>query len=128
MSKPHPCLTCGACCSAYRVAMYWSEPDDRGFDPALTRKLDPMRVEMRADHPDSLRCVALEGVIGVQAQCSIYALRPSPCRDLQAAWEDGTPSSQCERARIRHGLEPLTPADWLAPEAVSQAELPDQSR
>lgn len=121
MSHTHPCLECGACCAAYRVAMYWSEVDDRGIDPALTRKLDPMRVEMRVNNTNELRCVALEGVIGVAASCSIYEARPSPCHDLQASWEDGTPSSQCDRARVRHGLPPLTPADWPVPDAIAES-------
>lgn len=96
--------------------MYWSEVDDRGIDPALTRKLDPLRVEMRVTDTASLRCIALQGTLGVDTHCSIYAARPSPCRELQAAWEGGVPSPQCDRARARHGLPPLTPEDWPAPE------------
>lgn len=96
--------------------MYWSEVDDRGIDPALTRKLDPMRVEMRVDSASNLRCVALAGVVGVATSCTIYSARPSPCRDLKAAWEDGTASPQCDRARARHSLPPLTAEDWTAPE------------
>jgi len=95
--------------------MYWSEVDDRGIAVELTQKLDPMRVEMRVDNPTDLRCVALRGTVGDATLCSIYPIRPSPCRDLQAAWEDGTPSPQCDRARSRHGLPPLLPEDWLAP-------------
>ena len=116
LSDTHPCLSCGACCSAYRVAMYWSEVDERGIDPALTRKLDPLRVEMRVDNNTDLRCIALRGTVGDAAHCSIYSERPSPCRDLQASWEDGAPSPQCDRARARHGLPPLTPENWPAPE------------
>lgn len=101
--------------------MYWSEVDDRGIDPALTRKLDPLRVEMRVDSPIALRCIALEGVVGVATRCSIYEARPSPCRELQAAWEDGTPSAQCDRARARHGLPPLTPDDWPAPDVGAES-------
>jgi Fe-S-cluster containining protein len=97
--------------------MYWSEPEERGFDAALVSKLDPLRVAMRVDDVINLRCVALEGTIGSDSRCGIYANRPGPCRELQASWEDGTPSSQCDRARARHGLAPLTPADWPSTEA-----------
>lgn len=24
----HPCLTCGACCTQYRVAFHWMESDE----------------------------------------------------------------------------------------------------
>lgn len=112
---PHPCLSCGACCAAFRVPMYWSEAEDRGIAPALTEKIDPLRVAMRVDDSSHLRCIALEGEIGLATACTIYAQRPSPCRDLGAAWEDGLPSPQCDRARARHGLPPLTPEDWAEP-------------
>ena len=108
----HPCLRCGACCAAFRVAMYWSEAEDRGIDASLVEKLDPLRVAMRVDNAENLRCVALAGAIGTQTECLIYAQRPGPCRELQAAWENGEPSPQCDRARARHGLPPLSPEDW----------------
>ena len=56
--------------------------------------------------------IALAGGIGRDAHCTVYARRPSPCRELQPAWEHGAPSPQCDRARIAHGLAPLTPTDW----------------
>lgn len=114
----HPCQRCGACCAAFRVAFYWSEAaphDPGGPDEALTVKLRPFEVAMRGtDDGLNPRCVALDGVIGERVACGIYAARPSPCRSLRAAWEDGTPSPQCDRARARHGLSPLTPADFFA--------------
>lgn len=115
----HPCLACGACCAHFRVAFHWSEsePFMGGSTPAsLTEKLDPHRVAMRGtrggSHP---RCVALEGTVGTDAHCGIYAQRPSPCRELQPAWENGQPSPQCDRARESHGLAPLTPETWRDP-------------
>ncbi len=95
--------------------MYWSEADGRGIDAALVTRLDPMRVAMRVDDAVNLRCVALAGTVGDDTRCRIYANRPTPCRELQAAWEDGTPSPQCDRARARHGLPALTPLDWQGP-------------
>lgn len=118
MSDPqtHPCLRCGACCAALRVAFHWSEAAAElgGAVPTeLTEKLDPHRLVMRGTYGgDAPRCVALRGVVGEAAHCSIYPLRPSPCRDLGAAYEDGQPSPQCDRARARHGLPPLRQEDW----------------
>lgn len=115
----HPCLRCGACCATYLVAMYWSEADSLGIDPALTQQLDPLRVSMRVDPVDRSRCIALAGKIGVAAHCQIYSQRPWPCREVGASWEDGRASDQCDRARLRHGLPLLTPADWVpAPQGL----------
>lgn len=111
----HPCQACGACCAAFRVPIYWSEAEQGGIDATLTEKIDPLRLAMRVDNATHLRCIALEGEIGVATACRIYAQRPSPCRDLGAAWENGQPSPQCDRARARHGLPPLTPEDWAPP-------------
>jgi len=111
----HPCLTCGACCAYFRVAFHWMEADAAlgGTTPAeLTERLDAHRLVMRGTQAYTPRCIALAGRVGESASCSIYAQRPSPCRDLKPAWEDGEPSPQCDRARIAHGLAPLTPEVW----------------
>lgn len=111
----HPCQSCGACCSAFRVAFHWAEAEPAlgGTTPAhLTSQLDPHRVAMLGTLAEPIRCVALRGVVGVAVHCTIYPDRPSPCRELSAAWERGEPSPQCDRARARHGLAPLEPADW----------------
>ena len=115
-SAAHPCLSCGACCAYFRVSFYWAEaaphsPD--GVPEALTQKLDPQRVAMRGTDTAQPQCIALEGTIGRATRCSVYARRPSPCRELQAAWEDGQPSAKCDRARVRHGLSPLQREDWI---------------
>lgn len=111
----HPCLTCGACCAHYRVSLHWSEADPAlgGRTPvALTEPCGPHQLAMRGTWQARPHCIALTGVVGEQVGCSIYADRPAPCSDLQAAWEHGQPSSQCDRARQAYGLEPLTPASW----------------
>lgn len=110
----HPCLSCGACCAAYLVAFHWLEAEADGFaTPAeLTETLDPHRLAMRGTHEKHPRCTALQGRIGDRVGCSIYAQRPGPCRELVPAWEHGLPSPQCDRARIRHGMAPLTAAAW----------------
>lgn len=114
---PHPCLTCGACCASYRVAFHWSEADAQAggtTPPGLTAPLDPHRVAMRGTFAEPLRCVALQGEIGGATRCAIYAARPSPCRDLVASGERGERVAQCDRARARHGLPPLSARDWAA--------------
>lgn len=121
----HPCLSCGACCAAFRVAFHWSETEPAlgGATPAaLTGPLDPHRVAMRGTFAAPVRCVALRGDVGRDACCDIYARRPSPCRELGAAWEHGAPSPQCDRARALHGLAPLVPADWAGASASTPAD------
>lgn len=111
----HPCLSCGACCAAFRVAFHWSETEPAlgGTVPAeLTEVLDPHRLAMRGTQARAPHCIALEGAVGGPTRCRIYTRRPSPCRELRPAWENGEPSPQCDRARARYGLPPLGPAQW----------------
>jgi Fe-S-cluster containining protein len=112
----HPCLRCGACCAAFRVAFHWSEAAPHhpgGPDESLTVRVRPFEVAMRGTEGGAaVRCVALVGEVGREVACTVYARRPSPCRALQAAWEHGEPSPQCDRARARHGLPPLRPDDF----------------
>lgn len=111
----HPCLRCGACCAAFRVAFHWSEaqPDQPdGVPAAMAMPLRRHERVMRGTESPPLRCVALAGTVGREAHCTIYPRRPTPCRELGAAWEHGQPSRQCDRARAAHRLPPLTPADW----------------
>jgi len=83
-----------------------------GVPNALTEVLDPHRLCMRGTHSAPVRCVALDAQIGVYSRCTIHPNRPSVCREVDASWEYGKPSAQCEKARIAYGLDPLTPADW----------------
>jgi Fe-S-cluster containining protein len=97
----NPCVRCGACCATYRVSFYWSEAAARGLPDALTEKLDPWMSCMAGTSRPAPRCVALRGTIGGEVACTVYAERPSPCRELQPG------DDQCARARLRHGLPPL---------------------
>lgn len=108
---PHPCLSCGACCAAYRVSMHWSEaePSLGGRVPVeLTEVLDGHRRCMRGTWAERPHCIALAGTVGDTVHCTIYDARPSPCRELRMSWEDGGPNPQCDRARAVYGLPPLT--------------------
>jgi Fe-S-cluster containining protein len=97
------CQSCGACCATYRVSFYWGEADDApgGTVPvALTRPLSPHTRCMQGTEHLPVRCVALQGEIGKQVGCGIYAQRSSTCHALQAG------SDQCLRARRQHGIDP----------------------
>jgi hypothetical protein len=117
-SNPHPCLRCGACCASYRVAFHWSEAQPDRPDGVPLELTAPLRRHERVmrgtEGVEPMRCVALQGDIGVAAGCGIYPQRPTPCRELRASFEDGRRDEQCDRARQRHGLPPLVPADWVA--------------
>lgn len=116
----HPCLSCGACCVSYRVAFHWLETNGPDAVPAeLVGTVNPREVAMRGTDQPQPRCVALAGTPGAAVSCTIYARRPSPCRELAASFENGTPSDQCERARVRHGMAPLTPEDWAHVEGAA---------
>lgn len=108
-------MSCGACCTQYRVAFHWMESDEHtegGVPHELTERLDAHRLCMRGTYAPPIRCVALDSEIGVYSRCSIHANRPSVCRQVDASWEYGKPSSQCDRARQAHGLPPLSPASY----------------
>ncbi|MCB8967258.1 MAG: YkgJ family cysteine cluster protein [Ardenticatenaceae bacterium] len=116
MSAEHVCQRCGACCATYRVSFYWAEaaPELGGTVPAeLTEQLNDVRTVMKGTQHYPVRCVALDGQVKGCVRCTIYENRPSPCRDLQVSWVDGTPSEQCDRARLAWGLPPLRPEDLL---------------
>lgn len=110
-----PCLSCGACCSAYRVSFYWRETTldtPEGVPVELTEELTPFRRCMRGTNQPEPRCVALAGEAGTAVFCSIHPRRPAPCRDFAASYEDGPPHDRCDQVRARFGMAPLTPADW----------------
>lgn len=126
----HPCLTCGACCTQYRVAFHWMESDEAiagGVPAALTERLDPHRLCMRGTYSTPIRCVALEAEIGVYSRCSIHPNRPSVCREVDASWENGVASPQCDKARVAHGLPVLTLADWRWRDDADNHDHPDDN-
>lgn len=122
----HPCIGCGACCARYRVAFHWSETnalDPAGMPVEHVVSIDPHRVAMRGTDGQWPHCTMLDGKVGVDARCLAYAQRPSPCRDLKPAWEDGAPSPQCDRARAAYALPALTPEFWAALRAAQNSTI-----
>jgi Fe-S-cluster containining protein len=104
MSESSPCQSCGACCSTYRVSLYWAEStaDSQGRVPVeLTNASGPLMRCMKGTDSAQPRCVALAGEVGHCVSCSIYAQRPSVCHQVQAG------DDFCLRARQHHGLAPL---------------------
>ncbi|MDX1442294.1 MAG: YkgJ family cysteine cluster protein [Gammaproteobacteria bacterium] len=121
MNKPHPCLSCGACCAFYRVSFYWTEADpfNGGTIPQeLVQQLTPHRVAMKGTtgKAGKSRCIALDGEVGKSVGCSIYDKRGTTCRDFAPSWESGRPNESCDKARAFYGMTPLTPEDFEAPD------------
>jgi Fe-S-cluster containining protein len=118
MARPNPCLSCGVCCTLFRVSFYMGELDDvrpGGVPSALAEQVTPFLAAMKGTTSTPVRCVALEGDIGRAARCSIHPNRPSVCREFEASYENGTPNPRCDEARARYGLPALTPDDWIDP-------------
>lgn len=100
------CQTCGACCVSFRVdfhpaelaggAFAWGE----GVPVEMTVPVTPAIVRLRGTDGSPPRCVALAGEVGVAVTCTIYAERPSPCREFDVS------HAACNRARQRCGLPP----------------------
>lgn len=107
------CQSCGACCAAYRVDFHPAELEggafawEGGMPRALTVPLTAQLVRMAGTDAASPRCLALEGEVGVAVRCSLYAQRPSPCREFNPQADLGVADQACARARRRHGLPPL---------------------
>lgn len=112
--RPDPCQRCGACCASFRVSFYRGEavPGPGAVPEHLVEDVSPFLVAMAGTTRRPPRCVALEGELGQQVSCSIYALRPSTCREFAASWSSGEHEPRCDAARARVGLGPLTPEDW----------------
>lgn len=104
------CLSCGACCSAFRISFYWAETTacDGGQVPDdLTQQMTPYRSCMKGTSQSNPRCIALAGQVGQHVGCTIYPQRPSPCREFHVFDEHGTLNPRCNQAREKHGLPPL---------------------
>ena len=110
MDDFNPCLSCGVCCTHFRVSFYWAEADPfmGGTVPAeLTEKINDRFVCMKGTNQHNPRCIALEGTVGECVSCSIYDKRSNPCRDFPLWMEDGSLNPECQRLRQIHGLPPI---------------------
>jgi hypothetical protein len=95
------CQRCGACCAYFRVSFYWAEAWSRGLPDPLVEKVNPQMACMAGTNRRNPRCLALHGKLGEEVHCSVYELRPEPCRQLQPGDE------KCLEARRSKGLAPL---------------------
>jgi Fe-S-cluster containining protein len=110
MTSVSVCCSCGACCATYRITLPRVELDNvaGGWVPvALTEPYTATAACMR-EHPEVPgRCLALEGIIGVTVNCTIYPQRPSACSEFAPLSAIGYGDDACDEARRRHGLPPL---------------------
>ncbi len=113
----NPCISCGACCALYRVT-FPRESSERGNSSTipfeLTIKVNRKQRGMKGTYGSSPRCIALKGEIGFSVSCSIYSVRPPPCRTFTIAWENGVENERCSRARKFWGLPPLEKPDLFS--------------
>lgn len=112
IQEENPCLSCGVCCSSFRVSFYHGEIEDMpfGWVPLrLVEKLTETRACMQGTSQKNPRCVALSGTLGVQTACTIYEQRPSPCREFETWDENGMPNPRCQERRLAFGLSLLQP-------------------
>ena len=114
MSNLSICERCGACCASYRVDFHPAElaksKASNGVPPEMAIRLTPKLMRMKGTDDTSPRCIALIGEIGCQVACTIYENRPSPCHEFNPWAALGIADQACDRARIRHGLRPLSEA------------------
>jgi len=118
------CLDCGACCAWFRASFYWAEGNDvtpGGVPVHLTEKLTDFRRVMIGTNRPEPRCIALEGAIGSEVRCVIYAMRSSVCRGFAASWSNGVRNENCDAARKAWGLQPLMPGSWNIPDNPPKA-------
>lgn len=102
-------------CTACRVDFHRLDLDSApgGAVPAgLTFRLTENLVRMHGTDDFPPRCAALEGEVGREVRCTIYANRPGPGIELEAG------SDACNRARRRHGL-----ANPVAPSCAGRVEV-----
>lgn len=116
MSDESPCLTCGACCAAFRVSFYWGECQSAGgtVPDALTLQVTPYHACMKGTETNPVHCTALVGTPGKRVSCNIYESRSSTCREFDIFNEDGSVNEACTKARAIYGLPPVINA--LTPE------------
>ncbi len=118
------CERCGACCASYRVDFHPSElakiAGGAGVPVAMAIPLTPKLMRMKGTDDVAPRCIALQGEIGRQVGCCIYEHRPSPCHEFNPWAALGMVDAACDRARLRHGLRPLSELQKSELQAISK--------
>jgi Fe-S-cluster containining protein len=99
------CQSCGACCAYSPDWPRFSLESDAALALIPPAYVDDARGRMRCAGD---RCTALTGKVGVAVSCAVYAVRPLVCGECQP----GDP--ECQTARRRHGLPPVTRAEFAA--------------
>jgi uncharacterized protein len=89
------CRGCGACCAFSAEWPRFSLEDEAAIARIPVHYLDETHGRMRC-HGD--RCAALEGEVGTETSCAIYALRPDVCRACQPG------DAECLMARRNFNL------------------------
>ncbi|XZG69106.1 YkgJ family cysteine cluster protein [Chitinibacteraceae bacterium HSL-7] len=104
------CLSCGACCAAFRVTFDASELESEGgmVPDGLADMETAHLARMRGTDYAQPRCLALVGKVGEAVSCGIYRERPGPCREFAMLADVGIFTEACNRARARHGLPALS--------------------
>lgn len=112
----NPCVGCGACCAYFRASFYWRECVSGGGtvpDDSVVQISNHMVAMKGTDSSKAPYCTNLQGVIGETAYCGAYVTRSSTCRDdFPASYQFGEKNERCDKARAKHGLRELVPADW----------------
>ena len=117
------CEACGACCCnsepnqhhAFRDYVEVTSSDvlwkrqDKLFSLAVLNAVGETHLKLVGKEQ---RCVGLAGKVGEKVGCTLYALRPTPCRDLQAG------SVECLERRREKKL-PIKRGAWQAARARS---------
>jgi Fe-S-cluster containining protein len=109
MAAPeYDCTRCGACCfnPPENVSEGFAGYVEIASDDALRKRPELLRrytatedgrlhMRLLSDH----RCMALSGRLGQRVRCTLYHVRPAPCRRVQAG------SEPCRRYRRDQGLD-----------------------
>ena len=99
VATPDACLSCGACCTYFRVSFYWAEGLNMPAD--YVEPLTPVYSCMKGTNQKNPRCIALQGTVGEQVSCGMYEARSSSCKEVQIA------DAQCNKARMAHNMLPF---------------------
>jgi Fe-S-cluster containining protein len=86
--------------------------DSLNVPKELTEKVNATTRALLGTNEQKPRCVALQGRIGHNVECTIYMRRPACCREFKPSFEDGTKNPRCDDARRGKGLRPLRPSDY----------------